>query len=87
MINVLFPLPPPPPHPPKHTISRMIYIYLQGILTLLDLHTKYVSIQVLDRPIRLLHVDDDVVVVNKPSSIPVHPVGRFRVSFATRMAT
>ena len=36
--------------------------------------------QVLDHPIRLLHIDNDVIVVNKPSSIPVHSVGRFRVS-------
>ena len=28
----------------------------------------------------ILHVDDDLVVVNKPPSIPVHPSGRFRVS-------
>ena len=34
----------------------------------------------LDRPIRLLHIDDDVVVVDKPSSIPVHPMGTFNVS-------
>ena len=37
-------------------------------------------IQVLNEPIELLHVDSDVVVVDKPSSIPVHPVGRFKVS-------
>ncbi len=36
--------------------------------------------KVLDRPIRLLHVDDDIVVVDKPSSIPVHPIGTFKVS-------
>ena len=36
--------------------------------------------QVFDEPIKLLHVDSDVVVVDKPSSIPVHPVGRFKVS-------
>lgn len=36
--------------------------------------------QVLNEPIKLLHVDSDVVVVDKPSSIPVHPVGRFKVS-------
>ena len=36
--------------------------------------------QVLNEPIKLLHVDSDVVVVDKPSSIPVHPVGRFMVS-------
>ena len=28
----------------------------------------------------ILHVDEDLVVVNKPPSIPVHPIGRFRVS-------
>lgn len=29
-------------------------------------------------PIRLLAENEDVVVVDKPSSIPVHPCGRFR---------
>lgn len=29
-------------------------------------------------PIRLLAEDEDMVVVDKPSSIPVHPCGRFR---------
>ena len=37
------------------------------------------SCQVLDRPIRLLHIDDDVVVVDKPSSIPIHPIGTYKV--------
>lgn len=36
--------------------------------------------QVLDTPIDILHVDESVVVVNKPPSIPVHPIGRYRVS-------
>ena len=38
------------------------------------------TIQVLDTPVEILHVDEDLVVVNKPPSIPVHPIGRFRVS-------
>ena len=38
-------------------------------------------LQVLDCPIRLLHVDDDIIVVDKPSSIPIHPIGRFKVRF------
>lgn len=28
--------------------------------------------------IDVVHIDDDIVVVNKPSSIPVHPCGRYR---------
>lgn len=28
--------------------------------------------------IDIIHLDDDIVVVNKPSSIPVHPCGRYR---------
>ena len=36
--------------------------------------------QVLDTRVEILHVDEDLVVVNKPPSIPVHPIGRFRVS-------
>lgn len=30
------------------------------------------------QPIRILTEDDEVVVVDKPSSLPVHPCGRFR---------
>ncbi|XP_054290861.1 pseudouridylate synthase RPUSD2-like isoform X3 [Macrosteles quadrilineatus] len=29
-------------------------------------------------PIAIVHMDEDVVVVNKPASIPVHPCGRYR---------
>ncbi|XP_072161775.1 pseudouridylate synthase RPUSD2-like [Bemisia tabaci] len=29
-------------------------------------------------PISIVHMDEDVVVVNKPASIPVHPCGRYR---------
>lgn len=29
-------------------------------------------------PITIVHLDEDVVVVNKPASIPVHPCGRYR---------
>ncbi|KAL6055611.1 RNA pseudouridylate synthase domain containing protein 2 [Balamuthia mandrillaris] len=29
-------------------------------------------------PIQVISIDDDLVVVNKPSSIPVHPAGRYR---------
>ena len=35
--------------------------------------------QVIADPIQILHVNEDFVVVNKPASIPVHPVGRFKV--------
>ncbi|CAI8034846.1 RNA pseudouridine synthase 7 [Geodia barretti] len=34
--------------------------------------------EVLDTRVEILHVDEDLVVVNKPPSIPVHPIGRFR---------
>ncbi|KAG5896708.1 hypothetical protein JTB14_014584 [Gonioctena quinquepunctata] len=33
---------------------------------------------VLSNQIKLLHVDEDVVVLDKPCSIPVHPCGRYR---------
>ena len=26
----------------------------------------------------MLHEDDDIIVVNKPGSVPVHPTGRYR---------
>ncbi|XP_065202693.1 uncharacterized protein LOC135833021 isoform X2 [Planococcus citri] len=29
-------------------------------------------------PINIIHMDEDIVVVNKPASIPVHPCGRYR---------
>lgn len=36
------------------------------------------EVPVLNKPIQIIHIDDDVVVINKPSSIPVHPCGRYR---------
>ncbi|EDW52450.1 RNA pseudouridylate synthase domain-containing protein 2 isoform X1 [Drosophila sechellia] len=30
------------------------------------------------QPIKIVHMDEDIVVVNKPASIPVHPCGRYR---------
>ncbi|XP_057660868.1 uncharacterized protein LOC130896656 isoform X1 [Diorhabda carinulata] len=33
---------------------------------------------VLSNPIKLIHVDEDLVVLDKPCSIPVHPCGRYR---------
>ncbi|KNC83412.1 hypothetical protein SARC_04329 [Sphaeroforma arctica JP610] len=35
---------------------------------------------VTDQPIDIVHEDDEVIVVNKPASIPVHPCGRYRVN-------
>lgn len=29
-------------------------------------------------PVRIVHEDDDIVVIDKPSGIPVHPTGRYR---------
>ena len=43
--------------------------------------------QVLDTPVEILHVDENLVVVNKPPSIPVHPIGRFRVNISFSIAT
>lgn len=36
------------------------------------------EIPVASGTIDIIHLDDDIVVVNKPSSIPVHPCGRYR---------
>ncbi|CAG0917437.1 unnamed protein product [Notodromas monacha] len=33
---------------------------------------------VTDKPLKIVHSDDDVLVLDKPSSIPIHPVGRYR---------
>ncbi|KAK9738645.1 RNA pseudouridylate synthase [Popillia japonica] len=33
---------------------------------------------VLANPIKLIHVDEDLVVLDKPCSLPVHPCGRYR---------
>jgi tRNA pseudouridine synthase 8/2,5-diamino-6-(5-phospho-D-ribitylamino)-pyrimidin-4(3H)-one deaminase len=35
---------------------------------------------VTSREIRIVHEDDELVVINKPSGIPVHPTGRFRLN-------
>ncbi|XP_073987093.1 pseudouridylate synthase RPUSD2-like isoform X3 [Rhodnius prolixus] len=36
------------------------------------------EVPVTAEPITIVHMDEDVVVVNKPASIPVHPCGRYR---------
>ncbi|RZF35892.1 hypothetical protein LSTR_LSTR014145, partial [Laodelphax striatellus] len=33
---------------------------------------------VLAKSLRLVHVDDDIVALDKPCSLPVHPCGRYR---------
>lgn len=35
--------------------------------------------QVLWDPVDVTYVDDQIIVVSKPCSIPVHPVGRYKV--------
>ncbi|TMW46612.1 hypothetical protein DOY81_008308 [Sarcophaga bullata] len=36
------------------------------------------EVPVTSQPITIVYMDDDIVVVNKPASIPVHPCGRYR---------
>ncbi|CAG5048397.1 unnamed protein product [Parnassius apollo] len=36
------------------------------------------EVPVTSQPITLVHIDEEIVVVNKPASIPVHPCGRYR---------
>lgn len=36
------------------------------------------EVPVVNSPIEIVHIDRDVVVINKPASIPVHPCGRYR---------
>lgn len=36
------------------------------------------EVPVVQQPIEIIHLDDDICVVNKPASIPVHPCGRYR---------
>ncbi|CAO1314351.1 unnamed protein product [Diamesa serratosioi] len=36
------------------------------------------EVPVTSQPIAIVFMDDDIVVVNKPASIPVHPCGRYR---------
>ncbi|XP_073824886.1 pseudouridylate synthase RPUSD2-like isoform X2 [Musca autumnalis] len=36
------------------------------------------EVPVTSEPITIVHMDEDIVVVNKPASIPVHPCGRYR---------
>jgi RluA family pseudouridine synthase len=41
--------------------------------------------EVLDTPLEILHIDEDLVVVDKPPSIPVHPVNRFKKNSVERI--
>ncbi|XP_036318482.1 RNA pseudouridylate synthase domain-containing protein 2-like [Rhagoletis pomonella] len=36
------------------------------------------EVPVTDQHISIVHMDEDIVVINKPASIPVHPCGRYR---------
>ncbi|EDW63295.2 pseudouridylate synthase RPUSD2 isoform X1 [Drosophila virilis] len=36
------------------------------------------EVPVTSQPITIVHMDEDILVVNKPASIPVHPCGRYR---------
>ncbi|XP_045469909.1 uncharacterized protein C18B11.02c-like isoform X2 [Harmonia axyridis] len=36
------------------------------------------EVPVTSQPVTIVHMDEDLVVVNKPASIPVHPCGRYR---------
>ncbi|KAL7738930.1 hypothetical protein ACLKA6_016931 [Drosophila palustris] len=36
------------------------------------------EVPVTSQPIQIVHMDEEILVVNKPASIPVHPCGRYR---------
>ncbi|GAA41186.2 RNA pseudouridylate synthase domain-containing protein 2 [Clonorchis sinensis] len=40
---------------------------------------------VLDSPIDFIHEDDDLLVINKPASIPVHPCGQYTLNSLTHI--
>ncbi|KAI9719889.1 MAG: hypothetical protein M1828_006019 [Chrysothrix sp. TS-e1954] len=40
---------------------------------------------VIDQPIGVVHEDDNIVVINKPASIPVHPTGRYNYNSLTEI--
>jgi tRNA pseudouridine synthase 8/2,5-diamino-6-(5-phospho-D-ribitylamino)-pyrimidin-4(3H)-one deaminase len=40
---------------------------------------------VLLAPIRIVHQDDDIIAIDKPSGIPVHPTGRYRYNTITKV--
>lgn len=43
------------------------------------------ELPVLAAPIKIIYQDSDIVVVDKPPSIPVHPCGRFRLNSLTQI--
>ncbi|CCF58813.1 hypothetical protein KAFR_0F02160 [Kazachstania africana CBS 2517] len=40
---------------------------------------------VIAKPIKIVYQDDDLLVIDKPSGIPVHPTGRYRFNSVTKM--
>lgn len=40
---------------------------------------------VTSRPIKVIFEDDNIMVIDKPSGIPVHPTGRYRFNTITKM--
>lgn len=37
------------------------------------------------RPIKIVHEDDEIIAIDKPSGIPVHPTGRYRYNTITKI--
>lgn len=37
------------------------------------------------KPVKIVYQDDDILVIDKPSGIPVHPTGRYRFNTVTKM--
>ncbi|RLV95193.1 Bifunctional protein RIB2 [Spathaspora sp. JA1] len=40
---------------------------------------------VTSRPIKIVYEDDDIIAIDKPSGMPVHPVGRYRYNTVTKI--
>jgi len=42
---------------------------------------------VTDEPVRIIHEDEDIIVINKPPGVPVHPAGRYNFNSIVEIMT
>lgn len=59
------------------------YIIRNGDLLQHTTHTHEPKVS--NKPIKIVHEDDDLIVIDKPSSIPAHPTGRYRFNTVTKI--
>ncbi|CDO96473.1 unnamed protein product [Kluyveromyces dobzhanskii CBS 2104] len=67
----------------NETVADPDSVIRNGDLIMHEIHRHEPSVT--SRPIKTVFEDDDLLVIDKPSGIPVHPTGRFRFNTVTKI--